>query len=812
MDQPEKSPDEQETFFLASELQTAADPDSAKIAEPMSGRRIGPYRVVQLLGHGGMGAVYLAARADEQYEKQVAIKLVKPGMDDSEILTRFHNERQILATMDHPNIAKLLDGGTTDDGAPYLVMDFVDGEPLDEYCDWKKLSIVARLQLFQQICSAVQYAHQRLVIHRDIKPNNILVTVEGVPKLLDFGIAKLIQRKLVTDPSAVTETILHPMTPDYASPEQVRGEPITTASDVYSLGVVLYRILTGHHPYRFRQKLPHEIARVITEQEPVRPSTVVLKDVEQDSQSGMKKKITREEISALRQETVSRLNKRLKGDLDNILLMALRKDPQRRYSSVEQFSEDIRRHLEGLPVIARKDTIGYRSVKFIQRNKVLVASAVLLFITLVAGVVATTWQARVARAERDKARAEAEKAEQINSFLQAMLNSTDPEAEGDKTVQQILDETAKRIDTDLAGQAPVQASVRNTIGKSYMALGLYDQAEKQFRSALQTEKRLYGSVSSEVSVTLLNLGLVLHSKGDIAAAEPLYRQALATVRQSQPKHTLEETEIMNHLAQLFLSKGQLDEAEKMHRDELAIRRSLLGKDNLDIAQSLNDLAVVLGTKGDYSSAERLHREALSILRKSKKGDDAYIAVTMSNLASIVVDSRKDYPEAEQLYQQALAMRERLYGHEHPLVAWTLYNYAFTLYQKGDYARAADLAQKALKMRGKTLNDEHPVVAGSLQVLGRSLLALNHADQAEPLLRESLDLRKKNMPPDHWLVATSESVLGECLLQEGKYSEAEKLLVPSYEKLKQQLGENHDRTKEAAERVKRLNERGRSRPH
>ncbi len=350
-------------------------------AESMAGRAIGPYKVTREIGHGGMGAVYLAVRDDDEYQKQVAIKLVKRGMDTDGILRRFRNERQILANLDHQNIAKLLDGGTTDDGLSYFIMDHVEGLPIDVYCDSHKLPTVERLKLFRTVCSAVQYAHHHDVVHRDLKPGNILVTAEGVPKLLDFGIAKVLNPEPPFQ--TVESTGLRPMTPDYASPEQVRGGTITPASDVYSLGVLLYELLTGHRPYRVKGRTPQEIERVICEEDPEKPSAAISGIEEAPRADGTTRiTLTPELVSATRDGQPEKLRRLLVGDLDNIVLMALRKEPERRYPSVEQFSEDIHRYLEGLPVLARKDTLWYRSAKFIKRNKASVISAALASMVL----------------------------------------------------------------------------------------------------------------------------------------------------------------------------------------------------------------------------------------------------------------------------------------------------------------------------------------------------------------------------------------------------------------------------------------------
>ncbi|MEN3332354.1 MAG: eukaryotic-like serine/threonine-protein kinase [Blastocatellia bacterium] len=378
--------DEPEDGFLESPAPPLVDADLEPAAGIAPGHRIGAYEVAREIGTGGMGAVYEAVRADDQYRKQVAIKLIKRGMDTDFILRRFRNERQILANLDHPNIARLLDGGATEDGLPYLVMEYIEGQPITEYADERSLPTAERLKLFRSVCAAVEYAHQHLVIHRDIKPNNILVTAEGVPKLLDFGISKL----LSTDRSGdtATATAMRLMTPEYASPEQVKGEAITTASDVYSLGVLLYELLTGHRPYRLKSRAPHEVFKAVIEEQPEKPSVAVTHDDGIVSREGA----TRSPLAAVsttrrREGQPAKLRRRLRGDLDNIVLMALRKEAGRRYASTAEFSEDVRRHLEGLPVIARKDTFVYRGAKFIRRHRAafLAASAVAL-LCLLAGV------------------------------------------------------------------------------------------------------------------------------------------------------------------------------------------------------------------------------------------------------------------------------------------------------------------------------------------------------------------------------------------------------------------------------------------
>ena len=377
------------------------DPESA---ETWIGRRLGAYRIEETIGQGGMGIVFRAMRADAEYQKQVAIKLVKGGFGSSFALAQFKDERQILARLEHPNIARLLDGGSTEEGFPYLVMELVEGVPIDEYCDAHRLSITERLRLFRMVCEAVQFAHQNLVIHRDLKPANMLVASDGVPKLLDFGIAKLLSPDALSPPSAETVSFLRVLTPEYASPEQVRGDPLNITTDVYSLGVVLYILLSGHRPYQLSGGGGQTLSDVICNTVPPKPSVAIAQTQTMRAPEGDNPpSVTAAAVSFARGETPEKLRRRLAGDLDNIVLMALRKEPQRRYSSVEQFSDDIRRHLQKFPIVAHSDTLTYRASKFLNRHKFATAAVAAVLVTLLVGMVATLHEARLARTERDRA-------------------------------------------------------------------------------------------------------------------------------------------------------------------------------------------------------------------------------------------------------------------------------------------------------------------------------------------------------------------------------------------------------------------------
>ncbi|HKQ75994.1 MAG TPA: protein kinase [Blastocatellia bacterium] len=449
-------------------------PDGAVTPQPdaMVGRQIGAYRLVREIGRGGMGAVYLAVRSDDQYQKRVALKLVRRGMDTKDILRRFRHERQILAGLNHPYIAQMLDGGTTEDGLPYFAMEYVEGQPITRYCDKHKLAIAERLKLFRQICSAASYAHQNLVVHRDLKPSNILITVDGTPKLLDFGIAKLLNPELSAQTIDPTATALRMMTPEYASPEQVLGEPVTTASDVYSLGVVLYELLTGHRPYRLKSRLPHEILRIVCEEEPERPSAVINRvQTITGAEGATQVSLTPEIVSRTREGAPEKLRRRLRGDLDNIILMAMRKEPQRRYDTVNQLSEDIRRHLEGLPVVARKATFGYRVEKFIARHKTSVATAVVVVASLLAGVMTTVWQSLVARDQRARAERRFEEGRKLANLLIYKLHDEVGKLAGSTPARELMVKGALDYLDGVNPEAGDNPSLQLELAEAYLKIG-----------------------------------------------------------------------------------------------------------------------------------------------------------------------------------------------------------------------------------------------------------------------------------------------------------------------------------------------------
>ncbi|MDQ3198057.1 MAG: serine/threonine-protein kinase [Verrucomicrobiota bacterium] len=590
--------EEPPTAVAAKALEATAD-------EAFVSRQLGAYKTICEIGRGGLGTVYLAARADDAYEKEVALKLLRRGLDTDDILRRFRKERQILARLEHPNIARLIDGGTSEDGLPYFVMEYVPGEPFTTYAERSGLTTKERLQLFRTVCAAVAYAHQHLIIHRDLKPSNILVTAEGEVKLLDFGIAKV----LGADDEAAFQTMtqLRVMTPEYASPEQVRGGNITTASDVYSLGVVLYELLTGAKPYRLTGHNPKELESAITEQEPERPSAAV----------------------ASNQQS-------LRGDLDNIVLMALRKEPARRYASVAQFSDDLHRHLEGLPVLARKGTVRYRAVKFIQRHRLGVAAALFIFLSLLAGIIATERQARAAR--RESAKAEA-----ISTFLQKILNSSSPSFNtraGETTVKDVLDEASRRLATiALSTQPEVRAELQRIIGTSYLDIGEYDRAEQNLTAALAVQVRLFGEDSLECLKTSSMLAALWAGvQGKYVKAEQFYKQKLPLLRAEQKRGRISASELataLNGAALLRRAQGHSREAELLLREELQLAPQL-PPDFVGVADSV--LALTLTDQGKFDPAIRMMRTKVALLRRQPSGENVSLAGSLTALGSFLMQS------------------------------------------------------------------------------------------------------------------------------------------------------------------------------
>jgi len=817
-EQPSAFLHEPASSYAAPLVASAERAESEPEAAPPT--RIGPYRILREAGRGGMGVVYLAERDDEQFRMRVALKLVLRGVDTEQALRRFREERQILATLEHPHVARLLDGGVTADALPWLAMEYVEGIPIDEYCDGRLLSLEARLALFCKVCDAVQYAHRKLVVHRDLKPSNILVTADGEPKLLDFGIARL----LAPGAGAATETTRTGawlMTPDYASPEQARGEPVSTASDVYSLGVLLYRLLAGRSPYTLAADAPpHELARAILESQPERPSTAVVRPAGEASSAA---------AGGVPGTTPQRLRRSLRGDLDTIVLEALRKEPERRYPSVQDLAEDLRRYLAGRPVQARPDTVRYRTVKFVRRHRLGVAAATLLVLSLVGGLLGTAWQARLATAE-------AERAEAVREFVTSLFQLSDPAfSRGDEiTARELLDRGTERLEVELASQPLARAEMSGVLGgifrdlglferaeallvqslelrrslhgarhresaaaahelgALYLAMGRHEEAESLHRQALEARQRLFGTGHPEVARSLSALGDVLGRKADYEPAEQLHREALAIHLRHFGEEHAEVGATLDNLATLLRAKGDPAEAERLQRRSLAIRERVLGPEHLATATSTNNLALLLSDRGELEEAEGLYRRVLDFDIRRLGEEHPYTATVMNNLAS-VLRRRGNHAEAERLYRRALVIDRKLYGDVHPKVATVMNNLAQVLRDRGDVDESERLFRQALETFRAVHGERHPSVGTAHAVLATVVHLRGDAAEAERLYRQALEILRPAFPEGHGRTAAALTGLGRVLVGEGRAAEAEPPLREALAILTRTQGENDGRT-------------------
>ncbi len=721
-------------------------------ADP-AGKAIGPYRLERELGRGGMGTVYLASRADDAFERRVALKVLNPGMMSAAAEQRFLSERQILASLEHPLIARLYEGGTTAGGRPYLVMEYIDGTPIDRYCDRRQLDVRERLELFRQVCAAVHHAHQHLVVHRDIKPSNILVTDDGEVRLLDFGIAKLLEPEQFPMTVEATATGLRPMTLRYASPEQVRGAAITTASDVYSLGVLLYELLTGRTPHRIEGLSPAQVERVLTDEEPQKPSVAV---------TGAEAPPAEEPANEARPAslpTASRpqLRRQLAGDLDNIVLQALRKESERRYGSVQQLSEDLRRHLEGLPVLARQDSVVYQVGKFLRRNKLAVAAAGLFLALILAFAGAMAFQAtQVARQrdraeeERQRAEIERQRAEQVSEFLVDLFEEADPWRKGGETVtaRQLMDRGAERIDRELGDQPEVRASLLAAIANVYRKLGLYPQAETQIETALEIRRDRLGPEHPDTVDTLRQRAVLYIEQGNYAAAEPLLLQVL---------------EILEQEAEPGAGTPDRGTPDRGTPDR--------GTPDRELAEVLRSLATLYREVGRYAEAEEIALRALSIGRQALGPEDPWIGYALRTLAGVYRPQGR-HRESEELHRQALAINTAAHGEQHPTTAGDLYHLGVERALLGDNAAAAAHLERALGIYESVFEPDHPQVADALVSLGAVYKNLGRYDEAEEHLRRVLEIYRRALGEDHPRVSYAHLNLGRVWKALGRYGEAE----------------------------------------
>jgi eukaryotic-like serine/threonine-protein kinase len=759
------------------------------------GDKIGRYKLLQQIGEGGCGAVYMAEQT-EPVKRRVALKVIKLGMDTKQVIARFEAERQALALMDYPNIAKVLDVGATDTGRPYFVMELVRGIKVTDYCDQNNLSTRERLELFIKVCQAIQHAHQKGIIHRDIKPSNILVTVNdgvAVPKVIDFGIAKATQGRL-TDKTLFTAFEQFIGTPAYMSPEQavMTSLDIDTRSDIYSLGVLLYELLTGKTPFDANALLQaglDAMRRTIREVEPLKPSARVSTMLDAE----------RATTASHHQTEPPKLIHLLKGDLDWIVMKCLEKDRGRRYETANGLAADIQRHLNTEPVVARPPSKLYEFQKSVHRHKFGFAAATAVALVLLIGVTVSTWQAiratravreqvrlrQQAEADKKKAQTEAARSEQTAQFLRDMLDGVGPSAAlgRDTTMlREILNKTAERADKDLTNQPLVEADLQNTIGWAYGAIGEYGKAEAILRESVVLRRNLLGNESREVADSLDTLGWVLFVEWKLTEAEATDREALVIRKKLYAQPNLELANSLNDLGLVLRREGKLDEAEELLHQGLTMRRQLLGNENQYVLDSLGNLAWLFYLQNKLDEAEAMFRENLAIAKRLYGNQHPAVDAALSGLGNVLMTEGR-LAEAETIDREVLAQTTRFYGHETVDTADEALSLGEVLEREDRFSEAEPLFREVLAIDKKSLGNDHIRVCEVLEDLAGTLQSQGELAESEALLREALAIREKQQP-EIWETFDCRSMLGGNLLAQKKYAEAEPLLVSGCEGIKQ----------------------------
>ena len=680
----------------------------------LPGTMVGPWRLIREIGRGGMGTVYLAERADGQYRGQAAVKFVRGVLADPARRERFLAERQFLADLDHPSVARLLDAGNASDGTPYFVMEYVDGRNIVEYADARGLGLTERIELFRRTCDAVQHAHESLVIHRDLKPSNILITADGSPKLVDFGIAKLLDAGLADGESA---TITRALTPAYASPEQVLGRRVTVQTDVYSLGVVLYRLLTGALPFAREPVTPGELEAMVVHTEPVRPSTAA---------------------------GAPQWRRALQGDLDTVLLTALAKDPARRYPSVAAFAEDLRRYLAGEPVSARRDSWTYRTRKFMGRHRAALAATAALVVLVASLVVFYTVQLT---AERDRARLAARQAEQVSAFLTDLFAGSDPTQGGyrDLSARQLLDRGAARLDSTLADDPRLRSRLLGVIGAVYVTTGQFRAADSLLQRALALRRTVIPKDDSISGAMLTALTNAARLNGHPATADSYAVQAAAIWRRSGPPSLPLASSLLQR-AEARREMGDFAVSESLYVAALRMRERLLGPEQVEVADVLNDLSLIYQAEGNYAEAFRTEQRALE-LRQRLLGPGSWAVYNSEHNMASILNTWGRYAEAETWAARAVRDGTTLLGTRDPRRLNTLGLYGNLLARMGRYAASDSVLREAA-----TMLDARPGlelrVAAALRNWSRTKSALGQGDSAVTLARRGLALTEHYRGPGH----------------------------------------------------------------
>jgi len=745
------------------------------------GRVVAKYQLVSVLGRGGAGTVFLGERADRQFSGKVAVKVVDRSAA-ADLGMRFRAERQILASLNHPNIARLIDAGETEDGQPYLVMEYVEGQQLDQYCDERKLDLRKRLTLFIDICAAVQYAHQNLIIHRDLKPANILVTADGTVKLLDFGIAKLLNHgnssNTISELTRMNERLL---TPEYASPEQIIGGAVTTASDVYSLGIVLYRLLTGLRPYDLSGATSQlEMERSICVADPPRPSANVQRAMHSEPVQG------EQAIAALafaRSISPERLRRRLVGDIDAIVMRALRKEPQHRYSSVERLVADIRHYLENEPVQARQGNWVYYTQRFVRRHTTAVVASVgfLIFLTAVAIVMSIQRQSIAAALER--ATHDRERAEKVSQFMLDVFSAADPFTNfgREPTARILLDQAARNIQSDLSQQPEVRARLLEAIGRSYRRMGQPDRAVAYLQDSLRIQRQLPQNDDANLGSIVTEIAIALRDQGRMEESDGYFSEALQISRHSKDQHSVVHAKLLVDLGRLEKMRSHPKQSLQHLEQALRLTRSLKGDRDPDVGAILGEMSNVKIWSDDLQGAEEAARAAVEIYQVVPP--DHPDRVMADYYLADILFYRGHLDDAAKQFERALAAQLRLYGPTSRAAADTRSALAQVRIGQGNLKDAEKLIRQALAAHAESGSTAHLQIGYLQTMLATVQMKQGRFTESERTLRDTLVLYSKNVRDDHQYVASAEHYLGEALLAQGKYREAEPVLLAAMERWK-----------------------------
>jgi len=769
--------------LLSAEGFLNAAPPVPPAEVPLAGVTIGAYTLVSPIGHGGMGIVWLAERSDGRFEGRAALKLLNTSRVGRAGEERFKREGTILARLTHPHIGRLIDAGVTASGQPYLVLEHIVGQHIDRFCDDKRLTVEDRIRLFLDIQAAVAHAHANLIVHRDLKPSNVLVTENGHVKLLDFGIAKLLEDNEGANTSTrLTVEGAHALTPKYAAPEQVTGDRITTATDVYALGVLLFELLSGRHPMGLDPKSPAEFVKRVADTEPNRLSSAV---PDPDP-------VVASMLAARRSTTPDRLHRMLRGDLDTIVGKALKKNPSERYESVAEFEDDLRRFLDHQPISARPDSLRYRVAKFVRRHRPTLAAAAAA-IALLVGL--TAFYTVRLTAERDRARLQADKASKASELLTDLLRGADPYRTPDAkepTVQNLLDIGAERVARDLVDQPELQAEMFNVIGRTYQRMGIREKGEPLLQQALLIGRRAFPAGHAVVAQSLNNLGVLYTDAGDARSGEPLLVESLAMRRRLLGPEDKDVAVTLVELARALRDQFRDQEAEAPIREALAIRRKIFGEEHRETATSKNELALLLLDRGELDEAERLARENLATSANILGPDHPNATAARSNLG-LILNAKGHSTAAEALFREAREADRKNFGETSRQFASDLNNIARSAQLLGRPDEAEPLFQEAVRVARLRLPPDHRRLV--MFELNLARVRIEHGDAAGTAddLRRVLAARQRIYPAGDWRIGQAQSLLGAAFFARGEYDEAEALLLSAHETLKPVGGyQDHER--------------------